>query len=390
MILDTFPTPEEFYRDYWNKKPFLVRNYIASDFFGHCITGDELAGLAMEEQIRARLIHTIRDNPYQLEWSSKHGPFEEETLTTLEERDWSLLVQNVDQYHEDTASLLNHFDFAPRWLIDDIMISYSTPGGSVGPHKDSYHVFLVQGIGKRSWKVSNEPIALKQIATQDDHLILGGGFAGQAVTVEQGDVLYIPPHFAHEGTTLETAMTLSVGFLGPKLSELYIEYGHYLAETDDDIRFSGTNLSASDQGYTLSKNSIDDIKCNIIKTAEKQSFETWLAQYFSEPTHCDKGELSDLEHCIDKDELKDMLENGQVLKRNSFTRCVLSEGQNNKAILAINGDYINYDNVTFDTTQRLLSHKEISSETLKKYKDTPAVYEFVAELYNASLYSSNG
>jgi len=109
----------------------------------------------LEEEIKSRIIKTL---PNQSGWSCEYGPFEEGIYSALGENNWSLLVQNVEEYHTDTACLLTHFDFAPRWLMDDIMVSYSVAGGSAGPHIDSYHVFLVQGMGTRLWKVGHQPL----------------------------------------------------------------------------------------------------------------------------------------------------------------------------------------------------------------------------------------
>jgi len=152
MILDKFPDPKEFYETYWGKKPFIVKQSIDPSIFDSLIDGNTLAALAMEDDVKSRIVITEKTGH---KWTCKHGPFEEEAFSDLGENNWSLLVQNVEQYHTDTSQLLQHFHFSPRWLMDDIMVSYSTTGGTVGPHTDSYHVFLVQGQGKRRWKISD-------------------------------------------------------------------------------------------------------------------------------------------------------------------------------------------------------------------------------------------
>ena len=192
IILDALPSIGDFYAHYWNKRPFLVRDAIDPIVMDGLITPDELAGLSMEDIVRSCMVA-------RQDWACKFGPFSEEDFNTDEEPPWSLLVQNVEQFHPDTATLLRAFNFAPRWLMDDIMVSYSTKGGTIGGHVDSYHVFLVQGQGARSWTVGRDHILDEAYIDGLDLKILKDPIVGDTVEVTSGDVLYIPPHFAHEG-----------------------------------------------------------------------------------------------------------------------------------------------------------------------------------------------
>jgi 50S ribosomal protein L16 3-hydroxylase len=194
-ILETLPSIAEFYALYWNKRPFLVRDAIDHAVMGGLITPDELAGLSMEETVRARMVS--RDN-----WTCQFGPFTEEDFNTAGMPPWSLLVQNVEQFHPGTAELLRTFSFAPRWLMDDVMVSFSTSGGGIGGHVDSYHVFLVQGQGLRRWTIGREQVIDEAYIDGLDLKILKDPVDGDTVEVASGDILYVPPHFAHEGTTL--------------------------------------------------------------------------------------------------------------------------------------------------------------------------------------------
>jgi 50S ribosomal protein L16 3-hydroxylase len=279
MILNKFPTDEDFYQTYWNKKPFVVRGAIDPDLFESLIDGDTLAGLSLEEEIKSRLVITA---PRGGEWTCEHGPFEEERFQTLGEKNWSLLVQNVEKYHTDTAALLDSFNFSPRWLLDDIMVSYSAVGGSVGPHTDSYHVFLVQGMGRRLWRIGEKPVENEKCIEGIELKVLKDGFQGQEIEVTKGDVIYIPPQFAHEGTTLENAMTFSVGFLGPKMSELFIEYGYYLEQIEtDNKRYVGEGLCAQSTSLEIPPSAQDTIRNDLLNTLHAKSFSNWLIEYFS-------------------------------------------------------------------------------------------------------------
>lgn len=286
MILDKFPSIEEFYTRYWGRAPFVVRGGVDKAFFEKAIDGDTLAGLSLEEDIKSRLVLTA---PEGGKWQCEHGPFEEERFSALGDKYWSLLVQNVDQYHPDTALLLENFNFSPRWMLDDIMVSYSATGGSVGPHTDSYHVFLVQGIGRRLWRVGSAPLQEEEHIEGLDLKVLKHGVEGEEIEVTMGDVIYLPPHFAHEGTTTEDAMTFSVGFLGPKMSELFIEYGYYLEQFEvQNTRYVGQGLTAQSAGLEISAAAKATIKSELLNSLEAESFSDWLVEYFSsEKEECD-------------------------------------------------------------------------------------------------------
>ena len=206
-ILSAFPDPQTFYADFWNKAPFVVTGGIEAEFIEALIEPDELAGLSLEEEVRARLVTGPGGG-----WTCRHGPFEERDFTELGEQGWNLLVHNVEHFHPPVSRLLPEFNFSPRWLLDDIMISYSAPGGTVGPHIDSYHVFLVQGQGRRRWKVGHAPLGEEQYIPDIDLKVLRNEFEGTTVEVGPGDIIYIPPRVPHEGITLDSAMTFSVGF----------------------------------------------------------------------------------------------------------------------------------------------------------------------------------
>lgn len=278
MILNKLPSIDEFYNEYWAKKPFIVRGAIDQSLFKDFIDGDTLAGLSLEEDIKSRLVTTSTDGG---KWTCEHGPFEDDKFSTLGDTNWSLLVQNVDQYHKGTAALLNSFNFSPRWLLDDIMVSYSAVGGTVGPHIDSYHVFLVQGQGRRTWRIGTTPIKNEEYIENTELKVLKNGVDGIEYEVTMGDVIYIPPHFAHEGKTIEEAMTFSVGFLGPKMSELLIDYGYYLEEYEaENKRYCGKDLTSKNAGQNISDSTTTSLQNIMLETLKADSFSKWLVQYF--------------------------------------------------------------------------------------------------------------
>lgn len=208
---------EEFLSDYWQKKPLLIKQALP-DFISP-ISPDELAGLSLEEEFESRLITgAISDN----KWSLSEGPFSEETFANLPETDWTLLVQGVDRFIPEVESLIEYFNFIPRWRFDDVMISYAAKGGSVGPHFDLYDVFLLQGSGKRHWALSRQYCNLDNYLDGVPLRIMKQFTAEQHFDVEAGDVLYIPPKVAHHGVSLSDDCTsLSFGYRSYSAQEMF-------------------------------------------------------------------------------------------------------------------------------------------------------------------------
>ena len=278
FILDTLPTTKEFFREFWNKKPFVVRGMIPKDVMGALIDKDHLAGLSMEEEVESRL---VRKGRKQSDWTCDYGPFQEKDFAELGEEGWSLLVQNTDKHHDETADLLKCFNFSPRWLLDDIMVSFSPKGGTVGAHTDSYHVFLVQGKGQRRWKIANEPVKNEDYINDISLKILKASFKGENITVTEGDVIYIPPQFAHQGISLKPSLTYSVGFLGPSLSDMLIQFGQHVEENHTEIpRYLGQNLTESAASFQVTPKHIDDLRFFMTEIFNQDYFNEWLTHYF--------------------------------------------------------------------------------------------------------------
>jgi 50S ribosomal protein L16 3-hydroxylase len=213
-----------FLRDYWQKRPLLVR----AAFPGFApLTPEDLAGLACEEAALSRLVRHERASDG---WSVRHGPFAEADFPSLPRQDWTLLVQDVDKWDGDVAALLSAFEFLPRWRIDDVMVSFAAPGGSVGAHVDQYDVFLVQGLGRRRWQIDARPDP--SVAFRDDvELKLLKHFApSHDWVLSPGDMLYLPPGVPHHGVALDACLTYSVGMRAPSQAELLVDFAEYLAE----------------------------------------------------------------------------------------------------------------------------------------------------------------
>lgn len=237
-------TAQQFLADYWQKKPLLLKQALPD--FKSPLSVDEVAGLALEEDIESRLIwekHPSTKSP----WSLEHGPFDATALEQLPTTGWSLLVQGVDQWIPEAAQCLNAFDFIPRWRFEDIMISLAPEGGSVGPHVDQYDVFLCQVEGERYWQWS-ETIATDLKFRQDTALnILDQPLPEptQSALLSPGDVLYLPPGFAHHGVAQSFSQTWSIGFRAPDAEEILSMMAQRIGLESDanEIRYSDRDLA---------------------------------------------------------------------------------------------------------------------------------------------------
>src|SRR5690554_6527536 len=246
---------ETFLRNYWQKKPLLIRNAFPN--FESPIDGDELAGLALEEEVESRLVLEHGTTP----WELRNGPFDEETFATLPESHWTLLVQAVDQWVPEVHDLLQHFRFIPNWRLDDIMISYATDQGSVGPHYDYYDVFLLQGAGKRRWRIGQECDAYSEHLQDAKLNILQDFEQREEWVLEPGDMLYIPPGIAHWGIAQGECMTYSIGFRAPSLAELTLATGNdLLASLGEDARYQDPSLSADTDTGLITPSAIEQLR----------------------------------------------------------------------------------------------------------------------------------
>lgn len=202
--------PVAFLRDYWQQKPCVIRQGFID--FQDPIEAEELAGLALEPGVDSRVVSCKNE-----QWDLVHGPVDD--FDQFGETDWSLLVQAVNEHYPPAQELLRAFRFLPDWRVDDLMVSYSTPGGGVGPHLDQYDVFIIQGQGKRRWQVG-EPGRYTEHCPHEDLKQIEGFVATIDVELEPGDILYIPAGFPHAGETLEAALNYSVGLRAPSQAEL--------------------------------------------------------------------------------------------------------------------------------------------------------------------------
>lgn len=267
-------SPRDFLKNYWQKKPLLIRQAIPG--FQPLLSRDALFELAAQDDVESRLITNFRQ-----QWKLQHGPFPE--LPAVSRKNWTVLVQGVNLHDDEAERLLNRFRFVPDARLDDLMISYATDTGGVGPHIDSYDVFLLQAQGQRRWRIG----AQKDMAMVEGLplKILRNFAPTQEYVLEPGDMLYLPPQWAHEGVAVGECMTYSVGFRTPSWQELGEAFLNFMADNVDlPGRYADPDLAFSKHPAKIGDDMLDQVSRQFAKLAAKQDdIAIFLGEHLTEP-----------------------------------------------------------------------------------------------------------
>jgi len=271
--------PRQFFKEYWQKKPLLVRQAVPD--LDRVLNGQGLFDLACRDDAESRLVRPVGSN-----WQRQLGPFDPAALARLPKRRWCLLVSGVNMLIPQGDALLNAFNFAPYARLDDLMVSFAPPGGGVGPHFDSYDVFLIQGLGRRRWEISGQD----DLELVDDCplRILKRFRVDQSWELEPGDMLYLPPKYAHNGVALTDCMTWSIGFRAPSAQEIATEFLVYM---QDSICLDGA-YADPDLGYSQRPGKIPPLMVDRLKDMIRairwtdRDMEDFIGRYLSEPKPC--------------------------------------------------------------------------------------------------------
>lgn len=370
-------TEQEFLKEYWQKKPLLIKQGFRD--FEDPLDANELAGLAMEESIESRII-TNQNN----DWQAHHGPFEDFELLT--EQHSTLLVQAVDHWHPDAAQILEPFRFIPNWRIDDLMISYSTPGGGVGPHLDQYDVFIIQGEGKRHWRVGMPDSNLKQFAQNKSLLQVEQFPAVIDCILEPGDILYIPPGCPHEGYAVENAINYSVGFRAPNQQDLLSSFADYVIDKEvGNTRYSDPLLETRESKGLLSNSETDKVKQLLSSLLQDDSlFKSWLGQTTSEPKH--EMDLMPPEDLYTPDQVAQLIdESEEVFERLGGTRAIYQH-TDNELILSVNGQNFLLPKTDLAVVKLLTDDVSVTAEQIKSSKNSLKFTQSFTTLLNEGIW----
>ncbi len=320
----------EFLKSYWQKQPCLIRQ--AQQDFQSFISKKELFDLACREEVESRL---VVEAGAEIPWQVTHGPFFPEEFEGLPESHWTLLVQNTNLHLPAATGFLGLFGFIPNWRIDDLMISYAPQYGSVGPHIDSYDVFLFQAIGKRSWSTNSFEYDEDDFIEGIDLRIIESFNAEQEWILEPGDMLYLPPNVAHHGIALEECMTFSIGFRAPSRHELVSHYLDDFLNSETDQRYIDPNLTVPEHSGEISKNHLHEVAALANKiTPNEKDFEKWFGRFITRlPDNCEPS-VAPLQ--LNTRSFLKACQNAQTIFKSSSSRTAFIR-ENDSVLLYVNG-----------------------------------------------------
>ncbi|MEO9469906.1 cupin domain-containing protein [Parasphingorhabdus sp.] len=306
--------PDIFLRDYWQKKPMMICN--PWEVWSNPLEPDELAGLACEEQIESRLITQSGDT-----LSVENGPIPESRFGKIGERQWTLLVQAVDQVLPDVAALIEPFRFIPNWRIDDVMVSYAADGGGVGPHFDQYDVFLIQGSGRRRWQIGDACNSETRLLPHDDLRLLAEFEPTDEWICEPGDILYVPPGISHNGVAVgEDCMTYSIGFRAPSRRELIGNWGDEIIDNlSDDDRYEDPDLSRQENPGEITEQAIARLHDLVLeKISDRDAFVHWFGKFETIAKYPEQNWAP--EEMMDSSAVRNKINAENLIRRNPASR----------------------------------------------------------------------
>lgn len=366
---------ETFLREYWQQKPLLVRQ--AFPGFQCPISPEELAGLACEEEVESRLVlETGGLSP----WELRHGPFTEDEFSSLPAGHWTLLVQDMEKHLPELRQLLLPFRFLPHWRVDDLMISYAAPGGSVGPHTDQYDVFLIQALGRRHWSIRSADAGDSRLIDGLDLRILARFEPDRDWTLEPGDLLYLPPGVPHHGVADGPCMTCSVGFRAPARRDLLMAVLEEAVErADETLRFSDPGRAPAED---LTRIDVDALRQARRLVREALSDDALIDRCFSglltEPKpHCHPQAP---ETPCDPVRLRAEILSGTALTTSPYSRFAWYRDESGRAMLAVDGEVYPVPRECEALAAILEPERRLDTAAILPLLDQAAATELLAEL----------
>ncbi|HCH69726.1 MAG TPA: cupin domain-containing protein [Colwellia sp.] len=365
----------EFLTKYWQKKPVVIKQGFKN--FVDPISPDELAGLAMEETVQSRLVYKKDEK-----WQADFGPFEK--YEHLGDSNWSLVVQALDNFSEEAAALIEPFRFIPHWRLDDLMASFATKGGSVGPHVDNYDVFICQGSGKRHWRVGANSKQAEVIA----HEALLHVEAFEAiidVVLEPGDIIYIPPGFPHEGIALEPSMSFSVGFRANSTVSLLSALADHLIDNELGAELlEDADRQAITHSGEITNNDYHRIKSQLTNLLEnEQVFKGFVGTFLTNAKH--ELDLMPSDEPFSRDEVSELL-TIHGIKRLGGLRAFYFEDTINDGVCYINGEQKTFSSDIAPVIKLLCDQCIVTPDELAPWCDNDEFLSLMIEVLNQGFW----
>ena len=373
---------QTFLRDYWQKRPLLIRN--AFPDLESPVEPDELAGLACEAEVESRII--IEDDN-GAPWQLYNGPFPEERFGEMPPTHWTLLIQGLDHWSADTADLLESFRFIPNWRLDDVMASYAPEGGSVGPHYDQYDVFLVQASGQRHWHWGGHCDEASPRLAGTPLRILKGWLPEEEAVLNPGDMLYLPPGIGHHGIALNDCITLSVGFRAATMDDLITGFSDFICSRNPQLicPLPDPRSTPPENPGLLDKTQLNQFHQRIQETLnDPEAFALWFGQYSTAP----KSEQIVLpaEEPVDAEILAARLQDGEQLIWNEGSRFAYHETDNQTALFVDGEQYLLRGDACW-LAPALCLGRTPEPDAMHRALEEPALSELLVHLVNTgSLY----
>ena len=365
--------PEEFLKDYWQKKPLVIRQAFPN--FESPISAEELAGLACEEDVNSRIVMEHgNDHP----WQAIYGPMDDKVFARMPDTHWTLLVNDVEKHLPELAWIVDAFRFIPEWYLDDLMISYAPEGGSVGPHMDLYDVFILQAQGHRRWQINTQSPAEDNQVTGTNLRIQKDFIAEQEWLMEPGDVIYIPPGVSHHGVATDDCLSFSIGFKASSHVDLVSDFiGYITRELPPRLTFQYDNLNLQNNSAEITDSALKNVReifSHYLKP-DNPELKRWFGRYSSD-------NRTDLQHPHDDavdniEQLKQYVEDGEQLTRHPASRFAFNQN-NSAAILFIDGE--DYD-VSLEFASQFCQQRDIDLNKLLKICNRDE-QNLLIELYN--------
>lgn len=363
----------QFLSEYWQKKPLLIKK--AFPQFEDPISADELAGLACEEEISSRIVVT-KDN----DWEVVQGPFED--YDSYGETHWQLLVQAVNHWYPDSQPLVEALRFLPDWRFDDLMASFATPSGGVGPHVDNYDVFIIQGEGERRWTVGDNTPQQRRGGNPNSPLV--EDFTPIIdVVLEKGDMLYIPPGFPHCGETLTVAMSYSIGFRAPSQQELVSEVADYLLDNNLGQQRFTSQTEPSSAGIVSQDHQVGIMSLLSQLSQDPNSYQIVLGKLLSQNRF--ELDLCEGEEAYSIEDLQDAFAQGAGVCRIGGLKVLRLENDSTPRLF-INGDVHELLNTPADVIAQLSDNVSLNADEATEICQHEEVQALLLKLINQGFY----
>lgn len=371
-------SPDDFLRDYWQKKPLLIRNAIPG--FTSPLEPEELAGLACEEDVTARL---ILEHGGAYPWEMRYGPFDPDDFAALPETHWTLLVQEVDRLVPDVADVLDAFRFLPNWRLDDVQISFAPQGGNAGAHIDNYDVFLLQGRGHRRWQISTEPIghAAETYVPDLDVRLLENFEADEEWVLGPGDMIYLPPRVPHYGVALDDCMTYSIGLRAPSHADIATAFFAHAADlVDPAARYADPGLQRPENPGHITAEALTRIRAVLHDLVDDtEAVNDWFGRYITEPR---RMPLFALEDPFTPDELLDALYDEARLRCSAVADFAYTADDDTRPILYAGGHAFRLDPDLAFAAPLLTGPEVLTADTLADHLENAAFLTLLTNLVN--------